>query len=77
MEASEEAREITEMTVEEAAQALTIEYALEGARIATKIPKSLRTLRPKKDKQNNDSDACVPSKPAASQINNGGKKERG
>lgn len=51
MVVSKEAREITEMTAEEVVQALTVEYALEGVGIVAEIPKSPRTLRPKKDKQ--------------------------
>ena len=39
------------MTTEEAAQALTIGDALEGARIVAEILKSPRTPRPKKYKQ--------------------------
>lgn len=51
MATSKEAREIVEMTAKEAAQALTIEDAPEGAEIVVEIPKSPRTLRPNKDKQ--------------------------
>jgi len=51
MAASEEAKEIREMTIEEATQAMTVEDALESTGIVIEIPKSPHTLRPKKDKQ--------------------------
>ena len=51
MATSEKTREIREMTTEEAVQAITVEDAPESAGIVVEIPKSQRTLRPKKDKQ--------------------------
>lgn len=51
MAATEEVMEITKMTVEEAAQALTVGDAPEGAGIVAEILKSPCTPRPKKDKQ--------------------------
>jgi len=50
METSEEVMEITEMTAEEATQALTVGDAPEGNMIMVEIPKSPCTARPKKDK---------------------------
>lgn len=51
METAKDVMEITEMTAEEAAQALTVGDASEGSGIMAEIPKSPRTPRPKKDKQ--------------------------
>ena len=48
MVASKEVMEIIEMTVKEAAQALTVGDAPEGAKIVAEIPKSPHTPRPKK-----------------------------
>ena len=39
------------MTTEEAAQAMIVEDAPKSIEIVAEIPKSLRMLRPKKDKQ--------------------------
>lgn len=50
MAASEEAREIGEMTAEEAAHAMTVEDAPESTRMVVEITKSSCMLRPKKDK---------------------------
>jgi len=49
--ASEEAREIAEMTAKETMRDLTIEDAHEGTGIVAEIPKSPCMSRPKKDKQ--------------------------
>lgn len=43
--------DIGEMTIKEAMQTMTIGDAPKSIRIVTEIPKSLRMLRPKKDKQ--------------------------
>lgn len=51
METIEEVMEITELTVEEVAQALTMGDAPEGTVIVAEIPKLPHMLRPKKDKQ--------------------------
>lgn len=51
MAEAEEVMEITELTIEEAAQALTVGDAPEGVGIVAEIPKSPRMPRPKKDKQ--------------------------
>ena len=51
MAALEEAMDTRVMTTEEAAQAMTEVEALESVGIVAEIPKSPRTLRPKKDKQ--------------------------
>ena len=48
MAASKEAREIAEMTAEEAALAMTIEDSPESTEIVAEIPKSPRTLRLRK-----------------------------
>ena len=50
MAASEDAREIAEMIVEDAARALTVEDAPKGPGILAEIPKSPRTPSSKKYK---------------------------
>jgi len=51
MATTEDVMEITEMTTEEAMQALTVVDAPEGTGIVAEILKSPHTPRPKKDKQ--------------------------
>ena len=64
----EEAREIGEMTIEEAMQAMTVEDAPKSTGIVVEIHKSPCMLRPKKDKQPMISVCMSPRNPLRTKL---------